>query len=223
MANRGLHTPANRADLVTNGIPVGKVPDLFTSEDNGLDQLKAKLREHTKQSYSHDEIFGQFCHTAEYIHCPVDMAFEYAANVYCLEEFTFSLRNFHHIGGGLYKGTEALARDTYIYMKVDAYPDSRVVDHLCAWDQGDEMWMRYHFRFLDAMPTLRRPGTVVLWTNCKHVYYDRKVTDVPAYITEPRQRTDRVWVGDIWPSFHAIHQIELANMKKILEHRFAHG
>src|SRR5580704_12546274 len=104
----GLPAPNNKADLVTNGIPKKDIPDLFTSEDYGLEQLKPKLKELTKQTYSQEEIFGQYCHTAEYIHCPVEMAFEYAANVYCLEEFTFSLRNFHYIGGGLYKGTEAL-------------------------------------------------------------------------------------------------------------------
>jgi len=218
-----LKGPSNKSDLVTNGILKKDIPDLYTSEDYGLDELKAKLRELTKPSYSQEEVFGQYCHTAEYVRCPVDMAFEYAANVYCLEEFTFSLRNFHYIGGGIYKGSEALAKDTFIWMRVDAYPDSRVVDHLCAWDQGEELWMRYHFRFLDAMPALRRPGTIVLWSNCKHPYYDRKVTDVPSYISEARARTDRVWVGDIWPAFYAIHNIEAANFKKILEHRFAKG
>jgi hypothetical protein len=213
--------PDNRADLVTNGIAAKDIPDLFTSENNGLEQLKAKLREHSKPSYTREEIFGQFCHTAEYINCPADVAFEYAANVYCLEEFTFSLRNFEHVGDGLYKGTEALAKDTCIYMHVDSYPDSRVVDHLCAWDQGEELWMRYHFRFLDAMPTVRRPGTIVLWSNCKHPYYDRGIMDVPSYIAQGRARSDRMWVGDIWSSFYAIHNIEAANLKKILERRFA--
>ena len=213
--------PHQRADLVTNGIAAKDIPDLFTAENNGLEQLKAKVREQSKPSYTSDEIFGQFCHTAEYINCPVDMAFKYAANVYCLEEFTFSLRNFEPVGEGLYKGTEALAKDTYIYMRVDSYPDSRVVDHLCAWDQGEELWMRYHFRFLDALPAVRQPGTIVLWTNCKHPYYDRAVTDVPSCIADARARTDRLWVGDVWPSFYAIHKIEAANLKRVLEYRFA--
>ena len=79
--------------------------------------------------------------------------------------------------------------------------------------------MRYHFRFLDAMPALRKPGTVMLWTNCKHPYYDRSVTDVPEYISGGRSRTDRKWVG-IWLYFDAIHHIEAANLKTILEYRF---
>jgi hypothetical protein len=213
----------SRADLVTNGIAAHDVPDLFITEKGGLDQLKEKIRETTKETYAVDELFGQFCHNAVFIACPVDMAFEYAANVYCLEEFTYSLRDFNHVGGGIYKGTEALGKDTVIYMRVDAYPDCRVVDHLCAWDQGEELWMRYHFRFLDAMPTLRRPGTVVLWSNCKHPYYDRNVTDVPQYISQPRSRTDRVWVGDVWLNFYELHNLEADNLKKILEHRFANG
>src|SRR5262249_11180663 len=110
----------NRAALVTNGNPAKHSPGLLTYEHNGIGQLKVKLREYSKPSYSSEEIFGQYCHTAEYIACPVEMAFEYAANVYCLEEFTFSLRNFHYVGGGLYKGSEALAKDTVIYMRVDA-------------------------------------------------------------------------------------------------------
>jgi hypothetical protein len=213
----------NRADLVTNGITTKDIPELFTSESHGLEELLARLGEYTRSSYSPEEIFGQYCHTAEYIRCPVDMAFEYASNVYSIEEFTFSVRDFHYVGGGLYKGIDVLAKNTSIYMRVDAYPDSRVVDHLCAWDQGDELWMRYHFRFLDAMPTIREPGTIVFWSNVRHPYYERSLADVPAYISEPRAREDRVWVGDVWPSFYAIHKIEAANMKKILEHRFRHG
>ncbi|HUL68082.1 MAG TPA: hypothetical protein VLW55_26035 [Burkholderiaceae bacterium] len=209
-----------RSDLDTNGIAAKDIPGLFNAERNGLEELKAKLREQSKPAYSSEEIFGAFCHTGEYIRCPVDAAFAYMSNVYCLEEFTFSLRNFEPVEGGLYKGSDALAKDTSIYMRVDAYPDSRVIDHFCAWDQGEELWMRYHFRFLDAMPTVRRPGTIVLWSNCRHPYYDRSVTDIPTYISEPRARTDRLWVGDVWPSFYAIHNIEAANLKTVLEYRF---
>jgi hypothetical protein len=200
------------------------VPSLFRSEEQGLPELIERLKGLTKESYTHDEMFGEYCHLGIHIRCPVDMTFEYLANVYCLEEFTFSLRDFRHVGGGLYRGIDVIAGgspDTVIYLRSDAYPDSRVVDHTCAWDQGGELWMRYHFRLLDAMPTIREPGTVLLWSNCKHPYYDRKVTDVPDYIAEPRNRTDRVWVGDVWDQFDAIHHIEAGNLKAILEHRFA--
>jgi hypothetical protein len=200
------------------------VPNLFRAEQQGLPGLIDRLKGLTKESYPHDEIFGEYCHLGVYIACPVDMAFEYVSNVYALEEFTFSLREFRHVGGGLYKGIDKIAGgtgETYIYLRSDVYPDCRVVDHTCAWDQGGELWMRYHLRFLDAMATIRRAGTIMLWTNCKHPYYDRKTTDVPEYISEPRSRTDRAWVGDVWPQFDAIHRIESGNLKAILEHRFA--
>jgi 3-oxoacyl-(acyl-carrier-protein) synthase III len=213
--------PWSRESLVTNGIKSGEIPGLYSCEDHGIPDIAARLQEMTKDVYQHEEIFGSYCHIGEYIHCPVDMAFEYAANIYSLEEWTFSLRQFRHIGGGLYKGKEFLAKDTPIYIRAEAYPECRVVDYPCAWDQGDELWMRYYFRFIDAMPTLRKPGTVMLWTNCKHPYYDRSVTDVPEYISNGRARLDRKWVGDIWPSFDAIHRIETQNLKSILEYRFA--
>lgn len=215
--------PWSRESLLTTGIKSREIPGLYTCEDHDIADVSAKLREMTKDSYPHEEIFGNYCHLGEYIHCPVDMAFEYAANVYSLEEWSFSLRHFKHIGGGLYKGIEYLAKDTPIYIRAEAYPDSRVVDYPCAWDQGEELWMRYYFRFIDAMPTLRKPGTVMLWTNCKHPYYDRNITNVPDYISNARERKDRKWVGDIWKYFDAIHRLEAMNLKAILEYRFANS
>jgi len=215
--------PCSKDSLVVNRTKSREIPGLYTCEEHDIPDVMAKLEEMTKETYSHEEIFGNYSHLGEYIHCPVDMAFEYAANIYSLEEWTFSLRSLKHVGGGLYKGIEYLAKDTSIYVRSEAYRDCRVVDYPCAWDQGDELWMRYHFRFVDAMPTLRKPGTVMLWTNCKHPYYDRSVTNVPNYISDARERTDRNWVGDIWPYFDAIHRIEAMNLKAILEYRFANG
>jgi len=223
MSKRASAGPWHREDLVTNNFPIEKIPNLYRSDDYGIPEVVAKMQAMTKESYAHEEIFGQYCHLGQYIHCPVDMAFEYAANVYSLEEWTFSIRKLEPLGGGLYKGLENLAPDTYIYIRSEAYPDSRVVDYPCAWDQGDELWMRYYFRFIDAMPTLRKPGTVVLWTNCKHPYYDRKTENLPPYISQPRAREDRPWVGDIWPTFDAIHRIEIDHIKRILEYRYSEG
>ena len=77
------------------------------------------------------------------------------------------MRNFQHIGGGIYRSEERLGKKTYVYTKVEVYPDAKVVDYLCAWDQAQELWMRYYFRCIDAKPTINKPGTIVLWTNCK--------------------------------------------------------
>lgn len=216
--------PWAREELVTNNIPFRDIPELYSSEDHGIPDVLAKMQSLTKDTYTHQEIFGTFCHLGEYIAVPLDIVFEYAANVYSLEEWTFSLRQCEHIGGGLYKGKEMLGNETYIYIRSNAYPDSGVVDYLCAWDQGDELWMRYYFRFIDAMPTIGKAGTIVLWTNCKHPYYDKNTTHpIPAYIKEQIDRTDRTWVGDMWNGFDAIHQIEMNNLKRILEYRYQHA
>ena len=47
------------------------------------------------------------------------------------------------------------------------------VDYHCAWDQGRHLWMIYLMRVVDAQVVFDKPGSVVLWTNCHHPFYDR--------------------------------------------------
>jgi len=56
---------------------------------------------------------------------------------------------------------------------------------------------------------LDKPGSVVLWTNCHHPFYDRN----PYPHTAPEKRP--VWVGDFWDMFGAGHLLELKNLKAI--------
>ncbi len=48
----------------------------------------------------------------------------------------------------------------------------RTVDYHCAWDQGKHLWMIYLMRVVDAQVVFDKPGSVVLWTNCHHPFYD---------------------------------------------------
>lgn len=210
-------------DLVTLGVDSQLVPGLINNENHNQQQIEELMANLTKEQYDLEEIFGQFCQLGAYIEVPVEMAFEYCANVHSLHEWTFSMRNFVYVGGGIYRSEERLGKSTFVYTKTNSYPDSGVVDYLCAWDQAQELWMRYYFRFIDAKPTLNKPGTVVLWTNCKHPYYDRATENLPDYIAKGHARDDRNWVGDFWLQFDAIHQIEMNNLKRILEYRFQHG
>jgi len=68
-----------------------------------------------------------------------------------------------------------------------------------------------------AETVLKRPGSVVIWTNCRHPYYAKN--PFPALAKDPK----REWVGDWWPLFYAGHSLELSNLKAILEHRHRHG
>lgn len=214
--------PIDRSSLFTNGVPVSNIEGLINAETIDFTKPEEQAKFSNKEVYRSEEIFGQYTNLSDYINCPVEMAFDYAANVFSLEEYTASLRDFRHVGAGVYRALDKLSPDTYIYLKIEAYPESGVVDYLCAWDQGHELWMRYHFRFLDAMKTIKKPGTIVLWNNCRHPYYDRS-EDAPEYVAGPRARKDRLWVGDFWNSFYTGHLIETQNMKKILEARFTAG
>jgi hypothetical protein len=64
---------------------------------------------------------------------------------------------------------------------------------------------------------LKRPGSVVIWTTCRHPYY--ATNPFPELCKDPA----RDWVGDWWPLFFAGHTIELANLKSILEFRHRRG
>ena len=108
------------------------------------------------------------------------------------------------------------AQDTPLYCRVESHPESLTVDYHCAWDQGDQLWMIYLNRIVPAERVLNRPGSVVIWTNCRHPYYAKN----PFPALAPRERA---WVGDYWPFFYAGHSLELANLKAILEHRTRHS
>jgi len=68
-----------------------------------------------------------------------------------------------------------------------------------------------------AEVVLNKPGAVVLWTNCRHPYYDGNPH--PELASTP----GRPWVGDYWDLFYAGHTLELNNLKAILEHRHRAG
>lgn len=212
--------PWSKADLLTGGIPLDHVKGLHRAEHHSVKETAARCERETKDKYTHEEVYGQWCNVNDFIDVPVDYAWEYAANVYSLEEWTYSVRDLKHIGKGIYKAKELLAPPTEIFVRSDAHKESRVVDYFCAWDQKEELWMRYYLRFVDAKPTLNRPGTILMWLNCKHPYYDRQAKGSPAWLKDAQNKKDRSWVGDYWRYFYAAHKIEADNLRYLLEHRY---
>jgi polyisoprenoid-binding protein YceI len=195
--------------------------DLVRNENTSQDTMVRLMTDQTKSSYQHDEVYGQFCALSQHIEAPYDLVFEYCANIRSVTEWTYSVRDLSYLGGGLYKARDTIQPDTDIFIRSDAQKGEQhgTIVHSCAWDQGLELWMRYYLTLIDSSKTLNRPGTLVLWANFRHPYYDADPAAQPGYITAGQARTDRMWVGEIWPMFHAAHSIEISNMKRILEHR----
>jgi hypothetical protein len=106
---------------------------------------------------------------------------------------------------------------TPIYCRTESNRRALTVDYHCAWDQGNELWMIYLNRVVPAEVVLRRSGSVVVWTNCRHPYYSKNPFP---HLSNDSKRT---WVGELWPFFFAGHTIELQNLKGILEHRHRAG
>lgn len=189
------------------------IEGLFRSEQKGPDDLLETVMSLSKDSYDHDFIFGPYCTIQEYIDCPPEKVFKYLSNIHSLSEWTYSTRGFVSTDKpDLYVGKDVLGEDTKIYCKVISSVNAMTVDYHCAWDQGDELWMIYLMRVVPAELVLKKSGSVVLWTNCHHPYYDKNPYPEKA-------PSGRPWVGVYWPLFYGGHLIEMTNLKKILEYR----
>ncbi|WP_396912708.1 SRPBCC family protein, partial [Mycolicibacterium sp.] len=171
----------------------------------------------------HDQVFGQYCTVNDYIECPPDELFDYLSDTRCLEEWTYSLRGFTPTEEpGLWLAHDRLGAGpsgpgSEIYTRTVANRDALTVDYHCAWDQGKHLWMIYLMRIVDAQVVFDKPGSVVLWTNCHHPFYDEN----PYPETAPPARP--VWVGDFWDMFGPGHLLELRNLKAIAEYRHRNG
>ena len=193
---------------------IEQIPGLKRIEAFSRDEMGDLCMNETHAVYPHDQVYGDYCTIEEYIDCEPEKVFEYLADVRSLEEWTWSTRGFEETGTpGLLKGWDQLADDTPIFCKTVSNAEAMTVDYHCAWDQGQHLWMIYLMRVVPAQRVFNRPGSVVLWSNCRHPFYDNN--PFPETATKNRD----TWVGDLWPFFRAGHVVEMNNLKKILEHR----
>jgi hypothetical protein len=192
------------------------IAGLVRCEEFDREALGERITEMTHTVYPHEEVYGPYCTIHAHIDCPPDKVFAYMASPLSLIEWTYSVRELQPTPkADVYLGVDS--GRTPIYCKTVSHREALTVDYHCAWDQGDELWMVYLNRIVPAETVLKRPGTVVIWTNCRHPYYAKN--PFPARCQDPK----RTWVGDWWPLFYAGHTIELANLKAILEHRHKRG
>ncbi len=204
--------------MPTTTVDINSIPNVRRIENFPKDEMQAHAMELTHSVYPHEEIYGSYCTLEEYIDCPPEDVFRYLADVYTLEEWTYSLRDFEATETpGEVVSFDKIGGKTRIYSKAVAHEGPMTVDFHCAWDQGDKLWMIYLMRVVPAELVLNKRGSVVLWTNCRHPYYDKN----PYPEKGPADR--KVWVGDMWPFFYAGHHVEMQNLKHILEYRHANG
>lgn len=192
------------------------IAGLVRCEEFNREALGEHVTELTHTVYPHEQVYGPFVTVHAHIACPPETVFAYMANPYSLLEWTYSVRELRPSEKpDVLVGVDA--GRTPIYVKTVSCERALTVDYHCAWDQGDELWMVYLNRVIPAETVLKRPGSVVIWTNCRHPYYEKN--PFPELARDP----NREWVGDWWPLFYAGHTIELENLRAILEHRHRHG
>ena len=195
---------------------LAEIPGLVRCEQFDRDALGERITDMTHAVYPHEQIYGRYCTIHAHIECPPEKVFAYMADPYSLAEWTYSVRKLEATTSpDVLVGVDS--GDTPIYCKTVAHAGAMTVDYRCAWDQGAELWMVYLNRIGPAELVFKRSGSVVIWTNCHHPYYDDN--PFPALARDPK----RTWVGEWWPLFYAGHTIEMQNLKAILEHRHARG
>lgn len=194
------------------------IEGLVRIETSALEKTAPMFMAKMRSMYPHDDVFGRYCTVHDYVDCPPDELFAYLADTRSLEEWTYTLRDFTPTDEpGLWLAYDRLLPDTQIFARTVANAQARTVDYHCAWDQGEHLWMIYLMRVVDAQAVLDKPGSVVVWTNCHHPYYDHN----PYVKAAPPDRTG--WVGDFWDIFGAGHGVELNNLKTIAEYRHHNG
>lgn len=199
-------------------IPGGSLPGVLRIETSDRESTTPIILDMLRSVYPHDRIFGDYCTVHGYIAAPPREVYRYLSDTRSLEEWTYSLRDFTPTETpGLWSAHDRLGSDTTIYTRTVANPDAMTVDYHCAWDQARHLWMIYLLRVVDAQTVFDKPGSVVLWTNCHHPFYDRN----PYPETAPAGR--KVWVGDFWDMFAAGHRLELDNLTALCEYRARRG
>jgi hypothetical protein len=191
-------------------LPIAEIPGLIRTESHSLEEVMKISGDRHKELLPHDEVFGEFVTLVRHLPVPLDYTFNYLSDVRNIAEFTISLRNFVPCAGrdGLWIAEESFRRGTRIYIKCNSHRDTGCIEHPCAWENSENLWMYYAFRLYDGKRVMNRPGTVVQWTNFKHTNY------CPGGPFEEL-------IG-AFPYFYEIHGIELDNLTTILKTRFKH-
>jgi hypothetical protein len=188
------------------------IHNLQRMENLSRNEMSNACMELTHAIYPHNKIYGQYCTIQEYINCPPETLFHYLANPKSLQQWTYSMRNMVTTADpNIVRFDEHVADETYCYCKTISNFEAMTVDYHCAWDQAKHLWMIYLMRIIPAQEVLNKTGTVVIWSNCYHPFYEKN----PYPETAPSNR--ELWVGDIWDMFYAGHWIEMQNLKKIME------
>src|SRR5207245_1636977 len=136
-------TTARGNDMsITTETPVSEIPGLARIETTNAEQMMGLVASIQKESYTHEEMHGQFCNVQAYVASPPEAVFDYMADLEKLAEWTYSLREFRPAAKpGQLVARDTIGEDTDIYMEVVANREALTVDYHCAWDQGEKLWM----------------------------------------------------------------------------------
>ncbi|MEV0675139.1 hypothetical protein AB0I60_01310 [Actinosynnema sp. NPDC050436] len=119
-----------------------------------------------------------------------------------LAEWTYSLRGLARAAGpDLWRATDLLTPGSEVFLQLVAHEPALAVDLRAG--AADYLWITSSLLVRPAGELLAKPGSVVFWSTARHPNYD----------SFPLAPTP----DDVWASVAGFHDLELHNLKSILE------
>ncbi|HEY3354702.1 MAG TPA: ketoacyl-ACP synthase III [Polyangia bacterium] len=179
---------------------------LVTIENLPLTEIFTKhVLPGTKEAYRHDELFHDFVPAwAVFEGVPLAAAFEYLRSTENMAEWTLSMRRLRRVRDDIFEGEEEATPTGRVFIRTLADERARTIEWRCSHADPDDLWLVHQGQLVEAQAAFGRPGTAFLWMNFVH----------------ERARRDPA-LGAGFRFMFARHRLEIANLKMILEDRFA--
>jgi len=179
---------------------------LLTIENYTMEDLWGRfIGPAVKETYTHEELFSDFVPAmAVFEGVPVKDAFAFLAITENMALWTMSMRNHRLLKDDIYEADEDATPTGKVYVRTIANAEAQTIEWQAGHADPGDLWIYYRGILTDSEPAMGRKGTAFFWTNFVH----KRVREDPMLA-----------VG--FKAMYAAHEIEINNLKMILEAEYA--
>ncbi|MFV1998480.1 MAG: hypothetical protein ACC641_10780 [Acidiferrobacterales bacterium] len=179
---------------------------LITIENYTMEDLWGRfIGPAVKETYTHEELFSDFVPSmAVFEGVPVKDAFAFLAITENMALWTMSMRNLRLLKDDIYEADEDATPTGKVFVRTIANAEAQTIEWRAGHADPDDLWIYYRGILTDAEAAMGRKGTAFFWTNFVH----KRVKQDPMLA-----------IG--FKAMYAAHEIEINNLKMILENNFA--
>jgi len=158
-----------------------------------------------KETYTHEVLFRDFVPSmAVFEGVPLKDAFSFLSVTENMAQWTMSMRNHRLLKDDIFEADEDATPTGKVYVRTIANADAQTIEWQAGHADPDDLWIYYRGILTDTEKAMGRKGTAFFWTNFVH---------------ERVKQDPMLAVG--FKAMYAAHEIEINNLKMILEHKYA--